>query len=115
MQTPSGSIVAAAQAAPETTDAQGRRLVLRRLSALDKLRLYKAAGPALTQNGAWMGVAALAASVASIDGVPVPAPSSEAQVEALVARLGEAGLDAVSAALGHRQASAAEVAAAAGN
>ncbi len=115
MQTPSASVVTAAQVAPDVTDRDGRRLELRRLTALDKLRLYKAAGPVLTQNAAWMGVAVLAASVAAIDGVPVPAPASEAQIEVLVGRLGETGLAAVSTGLGHHEATSAEVAAAAGN
>lgn len=97
--TPSARLVAAAQAAPDVTDAAGRAISLRRLTALDKLRLYKAAGPVLAQNAPWMGVAVLAASVTAIDGVPVPAPATEAQVEALVGRLGEDALAAVAAAL----------------
>ena len=70
--TPSARLIAAAQAAPDATDAAGRRIALRRLTALDKLRLYKAAGPALAQNAPWMGVALLAASVTAIDDIPVP-------------------------------------------
>ena len=97
--TPSARLIAAAQAAPVAIDAAGRRLALRRLTALDKLRLYKAAGPALAQNAPWMGVALLAASVSAIDGVPVPAPASEVQVEALVGRLGEEGLAAIADAI----------------
>lgn len=97
--TPSARLVAAAQAAPVTTDARGRELSLRRLTALDKLRLFKAAGPGLAQNEPWLGMAALACSVAAIDGVPVPPPVTETQIEALVARLGDDGLGAVSAAL----------------
>jgi hypothetical protein len=97
--TPSSRLIAAAEAAPEAVDETGRRLTLRRLSALDKLRLYKAAGPQLAQNAPWLGIALLAASVVAIDGVPVPAPATEAQIEALVGRLGEHGLAAVAAAL----------------
>ncbi len=97
--TPSARLIAAAQAAPEVTDALGRRLSLRRLTALDKLRLFKAAGPVLAQNQPWLGLAILAASVAAIDDVPVPAPANEAQVEALVARLGDPGIAAVAASL----------------
>jgi hypothetical protein len=41
----------------------------------------------------------LAASVSAIDGVPVPLPGSKAAIEAAVARLDEAGLAAVAAAL----------------
>ncbi|MBN8906939.1 MAG: hypothetical protein J0H99_10015, partial [Rhodospirillales bacterium] len=40
-------------------------------------------------------LAILAASVDAIDGVPVPLPSSEAQIEAAVMRLGDEGLSAV--------------------
>ena len=111
--TPSARLVAAAQAAPDVTDAAGRTLSLRRLTALDKLRLYKAAGPQLAQNAPWMGVALLAASVTAIDCVPVPQPATEAQIEALVGRLGEDGLDAVAAALA--PAESADVEDAAGN
>lgn len=95
--TPSETIVAAA--APTVTDAQGRRIVLRRLNALDKLRLFKAAGPVLAQNQPWLGMAVLACSVAAIDDVPVPAPVTEAQIEATIVRLGDAGIEAIAAAL----------------
>lgn len=77
------------------TDAHGRRIGLRRLSALDKLRLFKAAGPTLSQNQHWLGMAVLACSVSAIDDVPVPAPANEMQIEAMVARLGDAGIAAI--------------------
>jgi hypothetical protein len=115
MPTPSARVIATAQVAPSVTDAQGRRLQLRRLTALDKLRLFKAAGPGLAQNQPWLGMAVLAASVAAIDDVPVPPPANEQQVEALVARLGDAGIAAVGEALAEVQQSAAEVVATAGN
>jgi hypothetical protein len=99
MPTPSARIVAAAQAAPTVVDAQGRRLALRRLGALDKLRLFKAVGPVLAQNQPYLGMALLACSVAAIDEVPVPAPGTEAQIEALVQRLGDDGIAAVADAL----------------
>jgi hypothetical protein len=112
--TPSARLIAAAQAAPDVTDTQGRRLTLRRLTALDKLRLFKAAGPVLAQNQPWLGMAILAASVVAIDDVPVPPPVNEAQVEALVGRLGDAGIAAIAAALAPA-AEAPELAAHAGN
>ena len=95
--TPTETILAAAP--PTVTDAQGRRIALRRLNALDKLRLFKAAGPVLAQNQPWLGMAVLACSVAAIDDVPVPAPGTEGQIEALIARLGDAGIEAIAAAL----------------
>ena len=99
MQTPSQHFVEVAQTPFETTDRLGRRLALRRLGALERLRLFKAAGPALASNPGWIGLATLAVSVTAIDEVPVPAPATEAQIESLVARLGDPGLAAASAAL----------------
>jgi hypothetical protein len=96
--------------------ADGVRLTLRRLNALDKLRLFKAAGPILAQNEPWLGMALLASSVIAIDDVPVPAPATEHQIEAVVARLGDAGIAAIAATL--RQDGAvhpADLAASAGN
>ncbi|MBW4091057.1 MAG: hypothetical protein HIU82_08110 [Proteobacteria bacterium] len=114
--TPSEAIVAAASAASVVTDAEGRRIALRRLSALDKLRLFKAAGPVLAQNQPWLGMAVLACSVTAIDDVPVPAPATEQQIEAMVARLGDAGINAIAVALDAEPAAdSAEVVATAGN
>lgn len=96
---PSSRLVAAAEAIVPVTDAHGRVLAVRRLGALDRLRLFKAAGAGLVGNAGWMGMATLACSVTAIDDVPVPPPASEAQVEALVARLGDAGIAAVAATL----------------
>ncbi|MBN8925469.1 MAG: hypothetical protein J0H19_02470, partial [Rhodospirillales bacterium] len=64
--------------------------------------------PVLAENAPWFGMAVLAASVEAIDGVPVPLPSSEAQIEAAVVRLGEEGLSAVAEALEQRDASSIE-------
>jgi hypothetical protein len=96
---PSETIVSAATTGPVVIDAIGRHLSLRRLTALDKLRMFKAAGPILAQNQPWLGMAMLACSVAAIDDVPVPPPVNEQQVEAMVARLGDAGIAAVAEAL----------------
>ena len=81
----------------EITDDTGRRLTLRPLNALEKLRLFKAAGPALSRNEPWLGMALLACSVSAIDDVPVPMPGDERGIEALVGRLGDTGLAAVAA------------------
>ncbi len=97
--TPSSRLIAAALSAPTTTDARGRNIALRRLTALDKLRLFKAAGPVLSQNQHWLGMAVLAASVAAIDDVPVPQPVTEGQIESLVAQLGDDGIAAIADAL----------------
>ena len=113
---PSAIIVAAATAAPAVIDKSGRRLVLRRMTSLDKLRLFKAAGPFLSQNQPWLGMAMLACSVAEIDNVPVPPPTNEQQIESMVARLGDTGIAAVAEALnGHPEDTPADIMATAGN
>ena len=79
----------------QVQDSLGRVLTLRRLNALDRLRLFKAVGPILSQNGPYLGMATLAWTVTAMDGVPVPSPATEAQLEALVEKLGDAGIAAV--------------------
>jgi hypothetical protein len=93
--TPSAAIVREAGETRLSIDKAGRRLLVRRLAALDILRLFKAAGPVLSQNTAWLSMAALAVSVIEIDGVPLPPPTTEAQIENLIARLGDDGLAAI--------------------
>lgn len=96
---PSEAIIAAATATQVAVDEQGRRLTLRRMTVLEKLRLFKAAGPVLAQNGPWLGIAVLACSVTAVDDIPVPMPANEQQIESLVARLGDAGVSAVASAV----------------
>src|SRR5258707_636276 len=93
--TPSASIVASAALTMTIVDGDGRRLMIRRLTALDRLRLFKAAGPLLSQNQPWLGMAVIACSVVSIDDVPTPTPVNESQIEGMIARLGDAGIAAV--------------------
>jgi hypothetical protein len=97
--TPSATIVASAMATQIIVDDQGRRLTIRRLHALDRLRLFKAAGPFLAQNQPWLGMALVACSVAAIDDIPFPPPVSEPQIEAMIGRLGDTGIAAVASAL----------------
>ena len=96
---PTAQILDSARTKHTLLDSDGREIVIRRLTALDRLRLFKAVGPVLSQNNAYLGMAMLACSVTAIDGVPVPPPIIEAQIEALVAKLGDAGIAAVAGAL----------------
>jgi hypothetical protein len=85
-------------------------------TSLDKLRLFKAAGPTLAHNQPWLGMAMLACSVAEIDNVPVPPPTNEQQIELMVARLGDLGIAAVAEALnGQPEATQLDAMASAGN
>jgi hypothetical protein len=80
----------------DTVDDAGRVLTVRPPHALDQLRLFKAVGAALAQNQPYLGMAMVACSVTAIDGVPVPMPANEHQIESLIQRLGDAGLQAAS-------------------
>ena len=99
MDTPSSRLVAAAARETRTRDSIGRELTLRRLDALDRLRLFKAVGADLSLNTPYLGMALLALSVIAIDEIPVPTAITEDQLESLVQRLGDAGLSAVADAM----------------
>lgn len=99
METPTQSHLRSLLITRLIQDTDGRTLTIRSLTALDKLRLFKAAGPTLSQNHLWLGMATLATSVTAIDDVPVPPPTSEAQIESLVSRLGDSGIAAIAKAL----------------
>ena len=97
--TPSATIVAQATEVRSIVDSMGRRLALRNLTALDKLRIFKAAGPDLSLNQPWLAMAILASSVTAIDDIPIPSPATETQIEALVGRLGDSGIEAIAEAI----------------
>ncbi len=99
MATPSQTIISAAQRIITVTDKSGRLISCRQLNAVDRLRLYKSLGPGLVENGPYYAVAYLAASVTELEAVPVPWPTNETQIEAIVSRLGDDGLEAISSAL----------------
>jgi hypothetical protein len=77
------------------TDKAGRRITLRKVGVLETLRLYKALGPELSNNTAYVGVACIAIAAAAIDELPVPFPASEAALEALLDRVGDDGMAAL--------------------
>lgn len=92
---PSARIVAEGAGIFVVKDARGRTLEIRRPGALDRLRLFKALGPALSGNNQYFCYAMLAMCVVAIDEVPVPQPSSEGLMEGLIGRLGDEGLIAI--------------------
>jgi hypothetical protein len=108
------ALILDAYGAVETIDAEGRKLTVRPPTALDTLRLFKAIGPALGHNPLYLGMAVSACAVIEIDGIPVPPPSTEHQIELLIGRLGNTGLDAARAIL-DREPTDAEVREEAGN
>ena len=99
METPSSRLISAAREEFTAVDRAGRSMCVRRMDALDRLRLFKTLGPSLSVNAPYLGMALIAASISSIDGVPVPPPVTEEHIEALVRRLGDDGISAAADAL----------------
>jgi hypothetical protein len=93
-ETPSGSIIAAANKPVTTVDARGRSIVVKKLVPLARMRLFAIAGPELAKNEQWLGYAALAASVVSIDGDAVSCNTLR-EIEFTVQALDDDGLTAV--------------------
>lgn len=80
-------------------DDQGRLIKVKRLGAQARYRLFRALGAENVENRLMIHYATLAGSVIEIDGAPIPFPNTELQVEALIQRLDDEGLEAVMSAL----------------
>lgn len=93
--TPSESIIREASRAFAVEDARGRKIGIKKLTALDRMKLFEACGPENSKNEAYLGYASLVFHVASIDGEAVARPSNKLQLEALTQRLDDDGIDAV--------------------
>lgn len=87
-------VLSAAQATETITDAAGRQIEVRRVSRRESMRFMRQWGAACNVQ-MWLGQAILAACARSIDGVPQPAPATPDQVEILVERLDDVGLEAI--------------------
>ena len=98
MSTPSHSIVAEAAGTFTVVDSLGRTIECRRPTALDRFRFFRAIGP-MASNQHYLGMAMLAVCATSIDGVPLPFPTTEAALDAAIHRLGNEGTDALAPAL----------------
>jgi hypothetical protein len=75
-------------------DSAGRTIKVKRLSALDRVRLFRAMGATDSENRMLQSYAATAAAVTEIDGAAVIFPMSSLQLDATIARLDEHGLSA---------------------
>jgi hypothetical protein len=80
-------------------DKRGRTIKVRRLGAIDLMRLFKVAGAEHSENRQYMFFAQLAVAVEELNGDHVPFPMTPAQLDAIVGRLDMDGLDAVGDAL----------------
>ena len=77
----------------------GRRITLKKPGLLAQYRLVQVLGGETAANAVYMNMVLPITFVVAIDGIPVPAPTRFAEVEALIQRLDEHGLNACVAGL----------------
>lgn len=93
---PSAQIIREAKKAVTVRDAQGREISIKRLLPLDRMKMFEIIGAANSSNEQYIGYAAIAFCVTAIDGDPVMRPRSKAEIEAIIQRLDDDGINAVS-------------------
>ena len=93
-QSPTEQLTAEANRSYVVTDSIGRRITLQKPGLLAQFRLVKLVGGETASNRTYMNMILPITFVVAIDGVPVPAPSTQAQLDALIQRMDEHGLDA---------------------
>lgn len=92
--TPSAQVVAQARAEVSVKDDRGREIVLRKPGVLAQYRLIEAIGESAS-NRVYLAMVMPLNYVASIDGDSVDILTTKRQIEALIQRLGDEGVDAV--------------------
>lgn len=97
VETPSQTLTRGANATASKMDARGRKISVRRINALQFYHLTKLLGQ--NGNAESRSIAATAASVCDIDGMPVPFPAKEREVEFTIQRLDFEGMKAANEAL----------------
>ena len=91
----------------EVTDAGGRRIAIQVPDAGDQFDLIELAG-AQSANQMWMMRAMAVWSASSIDGVPLPRPTTAREIKANARTLGDAGIFSIMEALWGNAAKAGE-------
>jgi hypothetical protein len=94
-EAPSAQLVQAAAKQVVISDAKGRSITLSRPGVLAQFRLIESVGPETAKNEVYMGMVLPLIFVTDIDGEPVFQPANKLQLEALIQRLGDEGVEAV--------------------
>lgn len=94
IETPTEQVVKGALSETIVTDRQGRHITLRKPGVLAQYRIVEVLG-ASAKNEVYMGMVLPLLYVAAIDEHAVGQPASKGEVEALIQRLDEAGIEAV--------------------
>jgi hypothetical protein len=93
-ETPTEQVMARALASVSVTDKLGRVITLKKPGILAQYRLVEVAGDSAS-NDVYMRMILPVIYVAEIDGDPITQPLNKKQLEALIQRLDEHGIEAV--------------------
>jgi hypothetical protein len=93
-QTPSQQAVAAASQTHVEVDSRARRIALKKPGVLQQFKLVEALGE-VAENRVYMRMVLPLLYVSDIDGEPVVTLMKKSEVEALIQRLGDEGIEAV--------------------
>lgn len=77
------------------TDKRGRLLKLRRVGPLLRVRLFKVMGPENSRNIPLLGHYQMAISVVQIDDERLSFPTKDIQIDSLLDRLGDDGIESI--------------------
>lgn len=91
--TPSESVIKAANQITHLTDSRGRKIGLRRLPFIEEFRIVESVGPERAANQVYMGMLNPILCIAEIDGDKIEVPRTHAQIEALIQRAGQEGFE----------------------
>lgn len=89
------AVVTGQQNTVTVIDKRGRKIVIQKQGPIQRTRMFKVMGPTNSANQPLVGHYSMVCSVIEIDGQPEPFPTSDAQIEALLERLDEDGLEAI--------------------
>jgi hypothetical protein len=92
---PSNDVVAKQNKSFVVTDAKGRAITLKKPGVLSQFRLIEALGDT-AKNVVYTSMVLPIIFVTDIDGDPIPQPQSKREIEALIQRLDDEGIEAVS-------------------
>ena len=93
--TPSQAIIRTSNAEEFVTDSRGRKIGVRKLKVLERINMLKLVGHGNNDNLIYISSVSPAFLVTSIDGDPVSKPANDLQLNGLLQRLDEEGLEAV--------------------
>lgn len=97
--TPSETVVKASNKSVTVVDALGRSITVRKITPLLRMKFAEVVGAEAARNQVYIGTAALAVCVTEIDGEKIAFPSTKRELEAIIQRLDEEGVDAVAKAV----------------